>query len=118
MAMATVRLPRSFAGDKAAPLEAFLQSTAHALMRGDPEKQESITRLCARIQKEVSARVIIDVGGLMRLKRCKMLEILAGIDKDLEFWVDYIEDVLEFEFPTSQRGWRRTVGPAQGGRSS
>jgi hypothetical protein len=49
----------------------------------------------------VLARVIIDVGGLMRLKRCKMLEILAGIDKDLEFWVDYIEDVLEFEFPTS-----------------
>jgi hypothetical protein len=47
--MATVRLPRSFAGDKAAPLEDFLkdflQSTAHALMRGDPAKKESITRL-------------------------------------------------------------------------
>ena len=99
--MATVRLPRSFAGDKAAPLEDFLQSTAHALMRGDPAKQESITRLCARIQKELSARVIIDVGGLMRLKRNKMLELLAGIDKDLEYWVEYIEDVLEFEFPTS-----------------
>ena len=101
MAMAMVRLPRSFAGDKAASLEDFLQSTAHALMRGDPAKQESITRLCARIQQELSARVIIDVGGLMRLKRCKMLEILAGIDKDLEHWVEYIEDVLEFEFPTS-----------------
>ena len=100
MAMA-VRLPRSFAGDKAASLEDFLQSTAHALLRGDPTKQESITRLCARIQQELSARVIIDVGGLMRLKRCKMLEILAGIDKDLEHWVEYIEDVLEFEFPTS-----------------
>ena len=45
--------------------------------------------------------MIIDVGGLMRLKRNKMLELLAGIDKDLEYWVEYIEDVLEFEFPTS-----------------
>jgi hypothetical protein len=69
-------------------------------MRGDPAKQESITRLCARIQKELSARVIIDVGGLMRLKRSKMLELLAGIDKDLEYWVEYLEDVLDFQFPT------------------
>ena len=70
-------------------------------MRGDPSKQESVARICERIKKELSARVIIDVGGLMRLKRNKMLELLAGIDKDLEYWVEYIEDVLEFEFPTS-----------------
>jgi hypothetical protein len=96
----TVRLPRSFVGDKAAPLDDFFQSTAHALMRGDPSKQESVARICERIKKELSARVIIDVGGLMRLKRSKMLELLAGIDKDLEYWVEYLEDVLDFQFPT------------------
>lgn len=95
-----VRLPRSFVGDKAAPLDDFFQSTAHALMRGDPSKQESVARICERIKKELSARVIIDVGGLMRLKRSKMLELLAGIDKDLEHWVEYLEDVLDFQFPT------------------
>ena len=61
-----LRLPRSFVGDKAASLDDFFESTAHALLRGDPSKQESITRLCERIKKELSARMIIDVGGLMK----------------------------------------------------
>ena len=95
-----LRLPRSFVGDKAASLDDFFESTAHALLRGDPSKQESITRLCERIKKELSARMIIDVGGLMKFKRNKMLELLAGIDKDLEHWVEYLEDILDFDFPT------------------
>ena len=95
-----VRLPRSFAGDKSAPLDIFFESTAHALKRGDPSKQEATARICERIRMELSARVIIDVGGLMKVKRSKMLELLASIDKDLEHWVEYLEDVLDFEFPT------------------
>ena len=50
----TVRLPRSFVGDKAAPLDDFFHSTAHALMRGDPSKQESVARICERKRDDLA----------------------------------------------------------------
>ena len=97
--MAT-RGPRTYAGDKAAPLDEFFLSMAHSLARGDRSKQESITRTCERIQKELCVRNVFDIGSLMRFPRQKMLDLLGSVDKDLEHWVDSLEDVLEFEFRT------------------
>jgi len=100
MALTVVRLPRSFAGDKGAPLEDFFNSMAHALTRGDPVKKDAIQRFCDRVQANLAARAIFDIGGLQRLSRNNMLHLLASIEKDTEHWVDSIEDVLDFSFPT------------------
>ena len=97
--MAT-RGPRTYAGDKVAPLDEFFLSMAHSLARGDRSKQDSITRTCERIQKELCVRNVFDIGSLMRFPRQKMLDLLGSFDKDLEHWVDSLEDVLEFEFRT------------------
>lgn len=100
MALTVVRLPRSFAGDKGAPLEDFFNSMAHALGRGDPAKKDAIQRFCDRVQSNLLARAIFDIGGLQRMSRTNMLSLLANIEKDTEHWVDSIEDVLGFSFST------------------
>ena len=100
MAVTVVRLPRSFAGDKAASLEDFFNSMAHALSRGDPARKEAIQHFCNRVQVSLSARAVFDVGGLQKMSRKNMLQLLVSIEKDSEHWVDSIEDVLDFSFPT------------------
>ena len=100
MALTVLRLPRSFAGDKAAPLEDFFNSMAHALARGDPAKKEAIQHFCDRVQANLCARAVFDIGGLQRMSRNNMLQLLVSIEKDTEHWVDSIEDVLNFSFPT------------------
>lgn len=100
MALDSLRLPRSFAGDKAAPIEDFFASMAHALSRGDPTKKQTIMHFCTRVQVNLCARAVFDIGGLQRLSRNNMLQLLVSIEKDTEHWVDSIEDVLEFHFPT------------------
>jgi hypothetical protein len=100
MALTVLRLPRSFAGDKAAPLEDFFDSMAHALARGDPAKKEAIQHFCDRVQANLCARAVFDIGGLQRMSRNNMLQLLVSIEKDTEHWVDSIEDVLNFSFPT------------------
>ena len=100
MALTNVRLPRSFAGDKGAPLEDFFNSMAHALARGDPAKKDAIQHFCTRVQANLCARAVFDIGGLQRLSRNNMLQLLVSIEKDTEHWVDSIEDVLDFSFPT------------------
>ena len=100
MALGSLRLPRSFAGDKAASLEDFFVSMAHALSRGDPTKKQTIEHFCTRVQVNLCARAVFDIGGLQRLSRNNMLQLLVSIEKDTEHWVDSIEDVLEFQFPT------------------
>lgn len=100
MALTVVRLPRSFAGDKGAPLEDFFNSMANALARGDPAKKVAIQHFCTRVLANLSARAIFDIGGLQRLSRNSMLQLLVSIEKDTEHWVDSIEDVLDFSFPT------------------
>lgn len=100
MALGSLRLPRSFAGDKAASLEDFFASMAHALSRGDTTKKQMIEHFCTRVQVNLCARAVFDIGGLQRLSRNNMLQLLVNIEKDTEHWVDSIEDVLEFQFPT------------------
>ena len=56
MALTVVRLPRSFAGDKGAPLEDFFNSMANALARGDPAKKVAIQHFCTRVLANLSAR--------------------------------------------------------------
>ncbi|KOO29914.1 hypothetical protein Ctob_014865 [Chrysochromulina tobinii] len=73
---------------------------AHALARGDPAKKEAIQHFCDRVQANLCARAVFDIGGLQRMSRNNMLQLLVSIEKDTEHWVDSIEDVLNFSFPT------------------
>ena len=100
MALSTMRTPRSFAGDKAAPLDEFFNSMAHAVARGDPNKKAEIARFCARVNCNLAARAVFDVGGLMKFARSKMITLLTAIELNSEHWVETLEDVLDFEFKT------------------
>ena len=98
MAMSTLRAPRDFAGDKAAALDDFFAAMAKALARGDPEKQQNTSRICNLIRAQLCARNIFDIGGLVKMSRKNLLAALAMVGKDLEFWVESLEDILEIEF--------------------
>ena len=82
MAVTVVRLPRSFAGDKAASLEDFFNSMAHALSRGDPARKEAIQHFCNRVQVSLSARAVFDVGGAIHQHRWNNWNQSADRDGD------------------------------------
>jgi hypothetical protein len=87
MALTVLRLPRSFAGDKAAPLEDFFNSMAHALARGDPAKKEAIQHFCDRVQANLCARAVFDIGGLQRMSRNNMLSTIQMAGQGLQEWL-------------------------------
>lgn len=106
MSISIVASPRSFAGNKAAPITEFFASFAHSLALGDADAKMRNEAIVARLQTALIARAIIDLGGMMKLLRKHMLEILALAEKSvlgttngvLNFWCDSLEDVLDFEF--------------------
>ena len=68
-------------------------------VREERAEDAEVLRTCERIQSNLCARTIFDIGGLMKVPRAKMLDILFTVDKDLDHWVESIENVLEFTFP-------------------
>ena len=98
LAPTTDRRPRDFAGDKAATLEDFFASMAKALAVGDAQKQAETLRTCHLIRAQLSARNVFDIGSLIKMSRNNLLTALAMAGKNLDFWVETLEDILDMAF--------------------
>jgi hypothetical protein len=97
--------PRSFQGRKDATVDEFFASYAHQLSTPDDENVN--VQACARFVRLLKVRAICDLGGLQRMTRSTFLErivrfvaieLTLDTETDLDFFVDAIEDVLDFKF--------------------